>query len=122
MRIINVLVLILSLCYPQLMPRIPRIVVPGVAHHVTQRGNRRLQTLFVDADYRRYVELIAEGCRQDAERMRTHIANGRALGGDVFMAKVEAHIGQSLRRRPPGRPIRADAMPQSGKVQQGVLL
>ena len=45
------------------MPRAPRIVVPGVAHHVTQRGNRRQQTFFSDADYMRYVELVGEGCR-----------------------------------------------------------
>lgn len=45
------------------MPRTARIVVPGVAHHVTQRGNRRQQTFFCEADYCRYVELVGEGCR-----------------------------------------------------------
>ena len=45
------------------MPRAARIVVPGVAHHVTQRGNRRQQTFFCEADYCRYVELVGEGCR-----------------------------------------------------------
>lgn len=46
------------------MPRTARIVVPGVAHHVTQRGNRRQQTFFGEPDYARYVELIAEGCSE----------------------------------------------------------
>ena len=45
------------------MPRTARIVVPGIAHHVTQRGNRRQQTFFEISDYARYVDLVAEGCR-----------------------------------------------------------
>jgi len=28
------------------MARLARVVVPGVAHHVTQRGNRRQDTFF----------------------------------------------------------------------------
>lgn len=46
------------------MPRAARIVVPGIPHHVTQRGNRRQQTFFSDADYGRYLGLIAKGCRE----------------------------------------------------------
>lgn len=34
------------------MARLPRIVIPGVAHHVTQRGNRRLPVFFCDGDRR----------------------------------------------------------------------
>lgn len=44
------------------MPRIARLVVPGVAHHVTQRGNRGQQTFFSDDDYGLYKSLIADGC------------------------------------------------------------
>ncbi len=39
------------------MARLARVVVPGVPHHVTQRGNRRLDTFFGDADYRAYQAL-----------------------------------------------------------------
>jgi putative transposase len=42
------------------MPRRPRIVIPGVAHHVTQRGNNRQQVFFSDADFQLYRELIAK--------------------------------------------------------------
>src|SRR5262245_66682086 len=42
------------------MPRRPRIVIPGVAHHVTQRGNNRQQVFFSDADFRLYLDLITE--------------------------------------------------------------
>jgi putative transposase len=33
-------------------------------HHITQRGNRRQQTFFGDADYEIYLELMAEWCRE----------------------------------------------------------
>ncbi|PIQ46808.1 MAG: transposase, partial [Deltaproteobacteria bacterium CG12_big_fil_rev_8_21_14_0_65_43_10] len=26
------------------MARIARVVIPGIPHHITQRGNRRMQT------------------------------------------------------------------------------
>jgi putative transposase len=42
------------------MARIARVVVPGVPHHVTQRGNRRLDTFFNDDDCRAYIDLLAE--------------------------------------------------------------
>jgi len=44
------------------MPRIARVVAPGFAHHVTQRGNRRLKTFFADEDYEVYRELMADWC------------------------------------------------------------
>jgi putative transposase len=44
------------------MARLARVVAPGCAHHVTQRGNRRQQTFFCDDDYRAYLELMAEWC------------------------------------------------------------
>ena len=45
------------------MPRIARVVAPGVPHHVTQRGNRKLQTFFIDEDYRAYIRLMAWWCK-----------------------------------------------------------
>jgi putative transposase len=44
------------------MSRIARVVVPGIPHHVTQRGNRRQRTFFNDSDYAAYLELMAEWC------------------------------------------------------------
>jgi putative transposase len=37
-----------------------RVVVPGAPHHVTQRGNRRRQTFFCEADYIAYLPLASE--------------------------------------------------------------
>jgi putative transposase len=41
------------------MPRTARIVVPGRAHHVTQRGHRRLDVLFTPEDRQRYLARAA---------------------------------------------------------------
>ena len=45
------------------MTRLPRVVAPGLPHHVTQRGNRRQQTFFTDEDYAEYRRLLADSCR-----------------------------------------------------------
>ena len=47
------------------MARMARVVIPGMPHHVTQRGNRRQQTFFNDGDYAAYLELMADWCRQE---------------------------------------------------------
>ena len=46
------------------MARIARVVAPGIPHHITQRGNRRLDTFFSEADYREYLYLMAEWCNR----------------------------------------------------------
>ncbi|PHS27922.1 MAG: transposase [Robiginitomaculum sp.] len=40
------------------MARLARIVVPGLPHHVTQRGNRREQVFFGDDDYTAYLDML----------------------------------------------------------------
>jgi putative transposase len=40
------------------MPRIARIVVPGVPHHITQRGNNRQDIFFVDEDHLIYLDIL----------------------------------------------------------------
>jgi putative transposase len=42
----------------------PRLVAPDYLHHITQRGNPRLQTFFGEDDYLRYIALVAESARQ----------------------------------------------------------
>ncbi len=46
------------------MARLARLVVPGLPHHVTQRGNRRQQTFFCEEDYAAYVELMGDWCKE----------------------------------------------------------
>lgn len=45
------------------MSRLPRLTIPGLPHHVTQRGNGRAQTFFGDADYALYRDLLGAACR-----------------------------------------------------------
>jgi putative transposase len=42
------------------MARLPRIVLPGIPHHITQRGNRRERVFFEDGDYALYLDLLSE--------------------------------------------------------------
>ena len=42
------------------MPRLARIVIEGIAHHVVQRGNNRQDVFFVDEDRRYYLALLKE--------------------------------------------------------------
>ena len=44
------------------MPRIARLVLPGIPHHVTQRGNRRQRTFFCEEDYALYLKLLRFWC------------------------------------------------------------
>ena len=46
------------------MARLPRYVLPGIPHHVTQRGNRRERTFFEDGDYALYLDLLAHAAEQ----------------------------------------------------------
>ncbi len=46
------------------MARLARIVIPGEAHHVTQRGNRREPVFFEDEDYGYYKYLLAETAKK----------------------------------------------------------
>ena len=46
------------------MARLPRLTIPGIPYHVTQRGNRRQLVFFEEADRRRYLLLLAEQARR----------------------------------------------------------
>lgn len=46
--------------YDSCMPRVARIVVPGIPHHVTQRGNNRQDVFFVDDDRRNYLHILRD--------------------------------------------------------------
>lgn len=48
------------------MTRIARIIAAGIPHHVTQRGNRRMQVFFQDEDYQAYKDLLGEWCRKSS--------------------------------------------------------
>ena len=46
------------------MARLPRLVIPGHPHHVTQRGNRRAQVFLEEGDYALYMDLLSEAAQK----------------------------------------------------------
>ena len=46
------------------MPRVARIVIAGVAHHITQRGNNRHEVFFVEDDRQVYLDLLHTQCQR----------------------------------------------------------
>jgi len=46
------------------VPRLARVVCAGSPHHVTQRGNRRVQVFFSDWDRREYLNLLGVYARR----------------------------------------------------------
>ena len=95
------------------MARLARVVVPGVAHHVTQRGNRRQQTFFDDGVVRvgpllervkDWREFLAQAMEADeVELMRSHERTGRPLGESRFLDRIEKTLGRIVRPAKPGR-------------------
>jgi putative transposase len=55
------------------MARLARVVVPGLPHHVTQRGNGRQQTFFSDADYACYLKLLRQNCAKAKVRCLAYV-------------------------------------------------
>jgi len=81
------------------MARLARVVVPGVAHHVTQRGVRSMDVFSTDADRAAYLRLMAEHGRAAGLifvswcLMTNHVHLIVVPDGDVFLARGvgEAH-------------------------------
>jgi len=46
------------------MPRSAGIVIPGMPHHVTQRGNRKLDVFFCDADRQQFLQFVFQYSNQ----------------------------------------------------------
>lgn len=49
------------------MARSARVVVPGSAHDVMQRGNRRQETFFDEEDYATYLAFLSEWAARPSE-------------------------------------------------------
>ena len=66
------------------MPRLARVVAPGVPHHVTQRGNNRQDVFFVDDDRRAYLDVLAE----QAERFELRVLGYCLMTNHVHLVVV----------------------------------
>jgi putative transposase len=83
------------------MARMARLVVPGVPHHVTQRGARRLETFLEPGDYAAYKTLLMECCAKAG----TEVWAWCLMPSHVHLILVPAHadglraaLGETHRR------------------------
>jgi putative transposase len=68
------------------MPRVARIVVPGTAHHVTQRGNNRQDVFFTDDDRRFYLKTL----REQSQRFGLSVRGWCLMTNHVHLVVVPA--------------------------------
>ena len=47
------------------MPRIARLVIPDLPHHIIQRGNRRQDVFFSDQDRQAYMDYLSVHCKKE---------------------------------------------------------
>jgi putative transposase len=66
------------------MARRPRVIVPGLAHHVTQAGNNRQEVFTYNDDRRLYLDLLA----RYAERYEAHILGYCLMADHVHLVVV----------------------------------
>ena len=82
------------------MTRIARLVVPGVPHHITQRGNRRQRTFFTESDCETYKALLARACAASGVKIlayclmpnHVHLVAVPTTAADLRRAIGEAHV------------------------------
>jgi putative transposase len=55
------------------MPRKPRMYLPGVPCHVSQRGNNRAACFFAEQDYHFYLECLGEACDCNAVAVHAYV-------------------------------------------------
>ena len=65
------------------MTRIARVVVPGLPHHVTQRGNRRERIFFEDGDYALYRDWLGESCRRFGVEVSSLLPDAEPRSPDI---------------------------------------
>jgi hypothetical protein len=101
------------------MARLPRLVLPGLPHHVTQRGSGRCRTFFEEADHALYLDLLAQDAvrvapalervgdfaaflAEDIDEAAAYLplrraeSIGRPIGGPAWLATLEERTGRRL--------------------------
>lgn len=82
------------------MPRQARLVIPHLAHHLIQRGNRRQDVFFDDEDYRTYLALLRDRLAESGTRLVAYCL----MTNHVHLLVIPSHeaglrpIGEAHRR------------------------
>jgi putative transposase len=66
-----------------------RAVIPGEPHHITQRGNRRMDVFRRKADYRRYLSLVGQYAEKHGLAVRAYCL----MANHVHLVAVPAEAG-----------------------------
>ncbi len=102
------------------MARLGGVVIPGMPHHVTQRGNRRQQTFFNDGNYATYVDgpaLLTSALREEElADLRACGRTGRPFGSATLVERLEGIVGRILRPPKGGRPAKFRSIPNDDYV------
>ncbi len=78
------------------MARLARLVVPGLPHHITQRGNRRQQVfLAMVPDWNAFLNSAMP--EEEPGELRRHVRTGRPLGDERFVGRLEEMRGRALK-------------------------
>jgi putative transposase len=75
------------------MPRRPRIVFPGIAYHITQRGNDRQPVFLSPGDYRFYLDLLA----RHSARSGLHVLGYCLMPNHVHLVAVPERLDSLAR-------------------------
>lgn len=78
------------------MSRQARIVIPGIPHHVTQRGNRRAAIFNTDDERRKYLQLIEHYMRRYGMRAQAYCLMDNHVHWVVTPAR-EGALGETFR-------------------------
>ena len=93
------------------MPRRSRVVLPGVPHHVSQRGNNRQSVFWSSEDRYPYLEML----------VRHATRTGEPLGSKEFVVALERQAGRRLRVLGRGHPRKVTATEKDRPTQAGLF-
>ena len=79
--------------YPSAMARLARIVVPGIAHHVTARDNRREPIFFEHGDQDLYGGLLSEQTRKARRGMGMALPDAQSCTTEPDRRHLSGHCG-----------------------------
>lgn len=78
------------------MARLARMIIPGVSHHVTQRGNRCERIFFEDGDEQIYLDLLSAQLNRYAVECwastRLHRKNAAKAKGQAWRKPGDAQL------------------------------
>ncbi len=75
------------------MPRVARIVVPGIPHHIIQRGNNKQDVFFADEDRTKYLRYL----REESRKYGLNIASYCLMSNHVHIVAIP-ETSQSMSR------------------------